>query len=228
MQDLQVLTASEPLTLEEEYAMQTSWRQDVDKLTFIACLAPPPPAPQTVTATTHDAPTRMIGDINLFLTADSDDYESEANDAEADAVLSGDASAMDLDEADSSAAVGAGSIDVVGEIELMIADPQHRRQGHGRAALLAFLAYVFENLTPILTEYSAGREVAQLKYLRVKIGAENVGSIGLFESVGFEGTGAGANYFGEVELRFEGRGDVLRRLSGLKGWEEIMALPYQN
>merc|ERR1712093_645230 len=53
-EQIQAETASEPLTLEEEYAMQRSWRTDADKLTFIACLplslpptssSPPPPPP---------------------------------------------------------------------------------------------------------------------------------------------------------------------------------------
>ena len=36
-QEIQLATASEPLTLDQEYAMQQSWRADADKLTFIIC-----------------------------------------------------------------------------------------------------------------------------------------------------------------------------------------------
>lgn len=138
----------------------------------------------------------MIGDINLFLFDDDED-----------------------DEEGSSTSTTPKQI--IGEIELMIALKSHHRKGHGRASLLAFLSYVLTDTTAVLSEYTQGTS-ATLKILRVKINKDNVKSIALFESVGFERTSAEANYFGEVELRIQVKGkeeDVLKGLEKVKGWK---------
>jgi RimJ/RimL family protein N-acetyltransferase len=194
LQDLQKATASEPLTLDAEYSMQQSWRLDGDKLTFIVCSPPsrlPVPSLQSnvsaILGKKDDADDRMIGDVNLFLSED-EDGDDDAHDANEDNA-------------------GRGNVNVVGEIEIMIARTNLQGQGYGRAALTAFFWYIMTNISGILSEYAASlpterKGAPTLKYLRVKIDAANERSIRLFEKVGFKKISETPNYFGELELRW--------------------------
>ena len=71
LQEIQQATASEPLTLQEEYDMQQSWRQDADKLTFIVC-APIRRHQRSMVDDHDDSPDNMLGDVNLFLRVEDD------------------------------------------------------------------------------------------------------------------------------------------------------------
>lgn len=205
--DLQEATASEPLTLPEEYEMQQSWRTDNDKLTFIVCLPrSSSPSGGKVQGGVDDSPERMIGDINLFLFEPEDDDDNE-------------------DEPKRSTVQ---SNAVVGEIELMIARKDLHRQGYGRAALLSFVGYILDSWAQIGGEYNnpgSNGAARSLDYLRVKINQSNARSIALFESIGFEQTAAGANYFGEIELRWRPDRSALEKC---KGWEDAKPLEYSG
>ncbi|KAK4319144.1 hypothetical protein Pmani_009888 [Petrolisthes manimaculis] len=67
---LRDLTASEPLTLEEEYQMQVSWREDDDKCTFIVL-------DRKVFTETDSETEAMIGDTNIFLVDTEDRTRGE-------------------------------------------------------------------------------------------------------------------------------------------------------
>ncbi|EDO03583.1 hypothetical protein SS1G_06064 [Sclerotinia sclerotiorum 1980 UF-70] len=155
-QEIQQATASEPLSLEEEYAMQKSWRTDHDKLTFIICL------PDTIDASSEeirkgvsDAPAKMIGDINLFLTEADEDEEGCIGEIE---IMIAESSARGN---------GLGRSAVLSFMEYL------RRH----------LERILEEYREGIQGEKEGGEMKLLQ-LRVKIGGKNVGSIRLFESVG--------------------------------------------
>ena len=111
-EEIRELTASEPLSIEEEYQMQQTWLNDKDKCTFIILS-------KEIFDRTHDEIGRsssdlsirmnlvclesMIGDVNLFLN-DPDDVHC-------------------------------------GEIEIMIAEATARQKGYGIETLYTFIRY---------------------------------------------------------------------------------------
>lgn len=179
-QTVRVATASDRLTLAEEYANQVEWRAAADKLTFIVCQPMEARAggSEDAVAGVDDAPGRMVGDINFFLYPWEDEEEEEQRGKKGEDRL------------------------VYGEVDVMIAKGEHRGLGLGRAAVTALLHFVLQrHRSAILAEAAAaaGTRPAQLRRLVVKIQATNAASIGLFTGLGFRQRG-GVNYFGEVEM----------------------------
>ncbi|KAH6673215.1 N-acetyltransferas-like protein 9 [Halenospora varia] len=185
MQDpaIQQATASEPLTIEEEYAMQKKWRIDHDKLTFIACLPYDSKgvreATNTVCGGVHDVNERMIGDVNMFLSVDEDD----------DGLVVGELELMIAPTGRRRQGFGRGTV----------------------VAFIRYISEHAEAILDEFTDGEKGEKgmgqdekVKRKLQLRVKIGETNVQSIGLFESLGFAKTVEKANYFGEYELRLPG------------------------
>lgn len=211
--------------------MQQSWRQDADKLTFIACL-PLPSISSSISSgisstssderrllsEEDDAPGRMVGDTNLFLRVDDDDDD----DGDDDGVSEQENQSKD--------------VNVIGEIELMIAEKHNQGKGFGRAALLSFIMFITRHEEDILREFLGEGQKAQnsqskgnkLKCLSVKIGKENGRSLALFESLGFEKVTQEPNYFGEFELRrYNLDEEEVAKLSNKHRVEEYRELPYR-
>ncbi|KAL9618345.1 MAG: hypothetical protein Q9160_006927 [Pyrenula sp. 1 TL-2023] len=193
-QDIRSATASEPLTLAEEYSMQQSWQTDTDKLTFIVCKALENSQDTnandiSVQPHLHDAPAQMLGDVNLFLSLSDE------------STVIGELELMIAEKAQHRKGYGRAALLV---FLIYILD-------HERAIVEAFLrgdGGVKEGPSPLF----------RFHHLAAKIGKENLRSLALFENLGFVKMGEEANYFGEWELRLKGL--TAERVEDLIGrWE---------
>ncbi|KAG0208210.1 N-acetyltransferase 9 [Mortierella sp. GBA30] len=173
------MTASEPLTLEEEYEMQESWHVDENKCTFIILAKEGPD--QEITPENALAQ-EMVGDVNLFFNDHDDPHSAEIEIMIAGGfthlISSGYPSKLKHDEKKST---NKKSYD-----EKNLSEPSYRRKGMGLEAIRMMITYAYESLGT--------------KRITAKISTENEGSIQLFlNQLGFVQIGY-SQIFAEVTL----------------------------
>lgn len=153
--ELRSLTASESLTLEEEYEMCKSWSNDSDKLTFIILERDLSLSDEQngifndSFRYAHSGNHRMIGDVNLFLSTTSPSLDDEDAENKVDGEKT------------------------IAELEIMIASQDHRRKGYGIEVIKIFLTYSYLTISP------------KMDFYFVKITLTNQSSIKLFKKLGF-------------------------------------------
>lgn len=208
-EELQVLTASEPLTLEEEYGMQgtgyhswvtvlnlsagfaESWRKDEDSESYILCRQ------------IHCLMDSLELTFIILACEDPLIHNPLTSEDIAGLRMIGD---VNLFIKEGEEEEGQPRVGKEGEVEVMIAgmllcvrlfafsqsgtEPASRRKGLAHAALSAFLHYAIMHVLPC-------------PMLVTRISATNTPSIRLFEKLGFERIKE-PNFFGEIEMRFKG------------------------
>ncbi|KAK7452098.1 hypothetical protein VKT23_012202 [Stygiomarasmius scandens] len=206
MQDPEIreLTASEELSLEEEFDMQRKWREDEDKLTFIILARGPPQA--SIPPNSMQPPEdivdpndprldgfSMVGDVNLFFSGTIPSLNNAGKGEEQD------------DEAE----------EFTAEAEIMIAEPAYRRQGLAFEALQLMLCYATGCYAEVFSSASPPRSESDSVFfpklpnpvpptsLLTRISETNAPSISLFEKLGFRVTKR-VEVFKEVEMRWCG------------------------
>lgn len=110
------------------------------------------PDSDPVYAGVDDAEARMVGDVNLFLTPY--DGEDDEDGGSGDENRNGGGEERGGRNADPDAE--SELCDLQGEIDIMIASREDRKQGLGEAAVRAFLRYLARNREAIVSEYVRG------------------------------------------------------------------------
>ncbi|KZP31910.1 hypothetical protein FIBSPDRAFT_812908 [Athelia psychrophila] len=179
---LRDLTASERLSLDEEYEMQKKWRIDDDKLTFIILARPE--------HRSEDLPGRddsnldnlpMVGDVNMFLKGIPPHLRKAPSKN----------ASFDTDEQEED--------DFEAELEIMIADPESRRKGLAYEALQLLISYATDPRDVTNTSCPAQLPIPRSS-LVVRVSQSNTPSIKLFERLGMRIV-KWVEAFQEVEMR---------------------------
>jgi RimJ/RimL family protein N-acetyltransferase len=84
--EIQELTSSEPLTLDEEYEMQINWLNDEDKLTFIVLSKELYEKYMSMNKIEQEIYS-MVGDVNIFLSTDEDKEDNLKTVAELEVMI---------------------------------------------------------------------------------------------------------------------------------------------
>lgn len=121
--EIQELTASEPLTIDEEYEMQKKWQQDEDKLTFIILSKDLYVENMSVSSEEKEIQA-MVGDVNGFV------IEEEHNDSDSEGE----------NQQEMSKQV---------EMEVMIVDKANRGCGYGSEAVFLMMNYIYKQTESI-------------------------------------------------------------------------------
>jgi RimJ/RimL family protein N-acetyltransferase len=192
-------TGSEPLSLEEEYEMQQSWRDDSEKVTFII-LSRQDCVMQEENQGEFSIEANlacMVGDVNLFL---SDEDESDSDDDDDGA--SREDKPMHKETLQHRQA----------EIDIMIAETSARGNGFGKEAACLMMMY--------------GAKSLNIRRYFAKINEDNKVSRSLFGSkLGFQQC-AYAECFRQVELelKFPVVKDMVEHLSTLLNGDSMETL----
>jgi RimJ/RimL family protein N-acetyltransferase len=194
-------TASEPLSLEEEYENQESWREDPAKCTFIV-LAKEACLDNDVLAAENEEFVRnnvnaMAGDVNLFLSDEEEEIDDDGNVQEKEPFP--------------------GTEDIVprrqAEVDIMIVETAYRRNGLGKEAVCLMMMY--------------GATRLDITRFFCKINEDNTASLTLFRKLGFQQCAYAACFKEiEVEMKRDSSEEMVKTLSTLSGNDTIQSFQF--